>query len=131
MLNKRHCSPAKGLKSRRHCALSPVLIRSRRRRRRRRRRRLRLRRKGREPVGVSLVAVALSESTERGGRSGGREYLPTNTDWCREPFVLNKYTDPPTPRAQSVRHPYPTTLSLALVVRATCLSDWENVYRLE
>ena len=26
MLNKRHCSPAKGLKGGRHCALSPVLI---------------------------------------------------------------------------------------------------------
>lgn len=76
MLNKRHCSPAKGLKGGRHCALSPVLI-----------------------VVVDdddddagddyddeEEEEDVAESAERGGRSGGREYLPTNTDGGGNPL---------------------------------------------
>ena len=120
MLNKRHCSPAKGLKGGRHCALSPVLI---------------------------VVdddddddddagddyddeeeeeeEEDVAESAERGGRRVVAENTYLLIRW-REPFVLNKYATPET-------SPF-ATLSVpprSLFIRATCLSDRGNVYRLE
>lgn len=71
MLNKRHCSPAKGLKSRRHCALKlaprprPRLRRSLRRCRHRRR---------------------SQKEGKRGRRSIARECQPTNTISAGKPL---------------------------------------------
>lgn len=107
MLNKRHCSPAKGLKSRRHCALSSLLV-------------LVL-------VFVVLYVVVVIVVGPRKKEREDEGVLPANANLLIPSVPGNlcskqiRRTPPPSP-------PFTVRLSLSpslspLFDRATCLSD--------